>query len=809
MGISRVNTVVIPVNSWLEFCIFRSLWLIGCPHMKLSPLVPVYSVTLLLSAALLFSVQPMFSKMVLPMLGGTPQVWNTCMLFFQLMLLGGYAYAHGTTRYLSIRAQAVLHVVLLLVFTVVLPIAIPDGWTPPQGEDPTLWQLSLMSVTVGGPFFVLAGSAPMLQRWFSATGHKNADNPYFLYGASNLGSMTALLAYPVVIERFTTLTEQFQDWAFGYYALIALTLASITLVWKTATAAKTPVHTTAAADPSPITWNQRFLWLFLAFVPSLLMLGVTTFITTDIAAVPLLWILPLALYVGTFIIVFANKPIITLKTTTTFQAVLLIMLIAQKIAPPVIDPLFLVGLHLFLFFFSALTCHMQLANSRPNARHLTEFYLIMSIGGALGGFFNAIIAPQFLIIPLEYVLVLILACGARYITDPAQSFSATIRRIPGDIREEGLEYVTSAPVIVICLVFLMAMTASVFDSVSMILPLACGILIALCMSYVVDKRWVFVCVVACTLSFYPFGYDWSNDIFKEVLHRDRNFFGIIKIANTGDGERVLLHGTTNHGTQLLDEKFRLTPMSYYSFNSPLRDVYSILDERSGKQQIGILGLGIGVTACFTKEGRSIDYFEINALIKEIAENREYFTFLSDCGTPYKVILGDARLTIQQEPADKYDMILSDIFTSDNIPVHVMTVEAMKIYVEKLKKDGILVMHISNRFLDLEPVLYETAKELGIPALVEINAPMDIKGTKTKSYASHWVVFARDENDIKALRGMGWSDARPRAGVKFWTDQYSNIFLVLNNLAAINRFADIAKKEAEDKAVKDKAAGTTK
>jgi hypothetical protein len=294
----------------------------GLRIMKLSPLVSVYSLTLLLSAALLFSVQPMFSKMVLPYLGGTPQVWNTCMLFFQVMLLGGYAYAHGTTKYLSIRMQAIFQIGLLALFTIVLPIVIPVGVEPPEGLDPTLWQLGLMLTTVGGPFFVLAASAPMLQRWFAASGDKDSSNPYFLYGASNLGSMTSLLLYPVLIEPLLSLSGQAYTWMLGYFVLIALTGLSAFMVWRAAPASA-PAR--VAASSGGVTWKQRFLWLTLAFIPSSLMLGVTTFMTMDIAAVPMLWILPLAIYVGTFILVFARKQLLSLDNAITLQAAMLIV----------------------------------------------------------------------------------------------------------------------------------------------------------------------------------------------------------------------------------------------------------------------------------------------------------------------------------------------------------------------------------------------------------------------------------------------------------------------------------------------------
>ena len=373
--------------------------------------VPVYALTLLLSALLLFAVQPMFSKMILPLLGGAPQVWNTAMMVFQLLLLSGYAYAHGTSRFLPVRIQAVLHIVLLAIFLTVLPIAIPTDWSPPDTQDPTLWQISLMAVTVGGPFFLLSGSAPMLQHWFAKTDHAHADNPYFLYGASNLGSMSALLAYPFFIEPLLDTAQQSYVWMIGYGGLMAMMLLSALLVWRAAGASSQKSIDQTAHEP--ITMKRRLTWLVLAAVPSSLLLGVTSFITTDIASVPLLWIIPLALYVSTFIIVFARRPIISReRAMILFGAVLAVTMMSMIRFSG--HNFFIMGMHYLLFFTAALACHSELAALRPGTSRLTEFYLFMSLGGAIGGILNALIAPKFFILPLEYAAALALACGLRY-----------------------------------------------------------------------------------------------------------------------------------------------------------------------------------------------------------------------------------------------------------------------------------------------------------------------------------------------------------------------------------------------------------
>lgn len=734
---------------------------------------PVYSLTLLLSAALLFAVQPMFSKMILPMLGGTPQVWNTAMLFFQVMLLGGYAYAHGTTRYLGIRAQAVLHLMLLLLFVVVLPISIPSGWEPPTHDDPTLWQLSLMAITVGGPFFVLAGSAPMLQRWFMNSGHPDADDPYFLYGASNLGSMTALLAYPTVIEPLMTLTRQSEVWTGGYIFLIVCTLLAALLVWNSKKTKKTAQR--KAGNDEAITWSRRLKWLLLAFVPSSLMLGVTTFITTDIASVPMLWIMPLALYVGTFIVVFARVPLISKKNIMLIQGFLMIALIAQMILFTPI-PGFLIAFHMLVFLFSALACHTELADSRPHATHLTEFYLIMSLGGALGGFFNAIVAPQFFIIPFEYALALGAACFMRY--------ASRKERFP--------KHLSANVIIAIAAVVLVFMTSNIDRYNHMA---AQGILtfgIVLCLSFLIEKRWLFAMAVCGSLLFYLPGHQWGRFLFEKITHQDRSFFGVIKIVDANNGQRILLHGTTNHGTQALDEKHRMTPMSYYSTVSPVYDAFTLLNKREGTQNIAVMGLGIGVTACYKKKDRHFDFFEIDPKVAQIAEDPKYFTFLSDCGSPYEIILGDGRLTLRNMPDNYYDLILLDAFSSDNIPIHLLTLEAIELYFKKLKKDGILIFNISNNYLDIEPVLAKAAGHMNLAGYARLSDDGKIEGTEFQYYPAHFLILSRSDTLSEALEVKGWTRAEPRDGVNLWTDQYSNIFSVLGNKTGGRRLQELNK-----------------
>lgn len=765
---------------------------------------PVYALTLLLSAALLFSVQPMFSKMILPLLGGTPQVWNTAMLFFQLCLLGGYAYAHGTSRFLGVRTQAVLHLVLLGVFAFALPFAIPAGWHPPVDKDPTLWQLSLMAATVGGPFFVLAGSAPMLQRWFSVSGHPNADNPYFLYGASNLGSMTALLAYPVLIEPLLPLPQQADDWAWGYFALAGMTALAGLLIWNSGRGEKAAL---ASGTAEVITWKRRGYWLILSFIPSSLMLGVTTFLTTDIASVPLLWILPLAIYVGTFILVFARRPLLSKKLVTTGFEIFLIIMIAQTIlysatsAPPFPT----IALHITMFFFAAMLCHTILAQDRPHATRLTEFYLIMSIGGALGGFFNAIVAPQTFVIPLEYVIILVLAAFIRRAGDPRQSFREAWSAVGAFIRSRSLDALFSLPVIMAAMA--LAATVFAFGLGSKPVLYACATLVVAGLFLIRDKRWLFALTACFVLTLFPPGFYWGQHGFTKIVHMDRNFFGVIRVVETNKGERTLIHGTTSHGAQALDEKHHLTPLSYYSHKSPINDVFAYWNTKEGPQEIGAVGLGIGVTACFSKKGRHFDFFEIDSDIAAIAQDKRYFTYLSNCGSPYDIIMGDGRLTIQGIPDSHYDVIVLDAFSSDNIPIHLMTEEAFSLYLRKLKPEGTIVVNVSNNYLDLEPVISRVAEKLGVKALGYMTNGGKIEDTELTYNPAHFVALTRSPEAAAWLESRGWSAGMFREGVKSWSDQYSNIISVLGNKTVIRRFMASAERQKAEQDAQEKKQAT--
>lgn len=721
--------------------------------------VNLFAATLLLSAFLLFIVQPLFGKMILPMLGGAPAVWNTAMVFFQAALLGGYLYAHLLSRFPK-KVQAIVHVLVLAAFACVLPIAIPGGWEPPATDNPSFWQIRLMAVAVGGPFFALSATAPLLQHWFSRSGHEHAENPYFLYAASNIGSLGALLLYPAMFEPMLTLRQQSLSWTAGYglLALLIVLCAAMKDLKPTDDRATAP----DAAANETLTPGRIALWLLLAFIPSSLMLGVTTFITTDLASAPLLWIIPLAIYVGTFIIAFARQWPIKLETILLWQGVLFAGVTGMFLSGYVDSSFWIILLHIGLFALTALFCHMQLAALRPQAKHLTAFYLVMSLGGVLGGIFNALIAPVYFTIPIEYALVLGVSAFVRYLTDPGQSLAALRHQLKGNSGFAALGIF----IIAACL-FLWILMQPLATTRFMLSAAA-----AVALAMLSRRRWMLAGLSAIILVAHP-GYDWGHH--QEILLWKRNFFGIMRVVDSKTGQRYFMHGTTVHGAQPLDEKHKMTPVSYYyNRGTPASQVFALLDSRPGEQHVADLGLGIGTITCYPHPGRSIDFYEIDPDVQAVAENRKLFTYLSDCGTPYKVIIGDGRLKIAKAPDHSYDLIFLDAFSSDNIPVHLLTREAFELYLRKLKPDGLIAINVSNRHLDLDPVVATAARDLGVRSLFHSHGDGFVRGTRIPFPGSLFAVVAPQQETIEKLLPYGWHPLSYDPAKKAWTDDFSNI-----------------------------------
>ncbi len=729
-----------------------------------SAVLGVFILTLFVGSALLFLVQPMFAKMVLPLLGGTPAVWATSMVFFQATLLAGYAYAHWSVAKLGVRRQAMWHVPLVLLPLILLPISVPAGWIPPEDAEPALWLLGLLAFALGLPFFVLSTSAPLLQRWFASTGHPSGKDPYFLYAASNTGSMLALLSYPFLMEPALPLDVQTRVWAAGYGVLAVGTLACAWVAIRglgddAALAEAAPdAPSSERAEPTGVSGVRRLRWVALAFVPSVFMLAVTTYVSTDIAAIPLLWVLPLAIYLLTFILVFSSSKPFPLVGSTRITAVVLIFLVLVLLLDDDTLPRWLVlAGPLFGLFMVSLLCHAQLANDRPAPTHLTEFYLWMSVGGVLGGAFAALLAPVVFNSLLEYPLAIVLACFLM----PQLSERSV------DPKRERL-VLGAIPTI-----FMLATVGLIFG-VQNWLPFA-GRLVALAIA-------LGLCALLVTRPL-RFGLGIGAVIIgaflargqSEVLYSDRTFFGVQRVVVDGGRFHRLMHGTTLHGIQNIDDQ-RLLPLSYYHRESPIGQV--MLDLAAARApRIGAVGLGTGSLACYGRIGQEWTFFEIDPAMEDIARDPELFTFLSDCPGVHEVVIGDARLSLTEVPDAHYGVLVVDAFNSDSIPVHLITREAMQLYLDKLAPGGLIAIHISNRYLDLRPVLGNLAEDLGLWSLYGAH-PMTLEQlTEGKSF-SNWVVLGRNLADLGSLaEDTRWTPLEAEPGASVWTDDFSDVFSV--------------------------------
>ena len=736
----------------------------------------LFGVTLFLSAALLFCVQPLVAKLMLPLLGGAPSVWNTCMVFFQAALLAGYGYAHvGATR-LGVRRQAWLHLALVIASILCLPFGLSDRSVAllSSSTHPALALLGALVMMVGWPFFVLSATGPMLQRWFSETAHADAKDPYFLYAASNAGSLLALLAYPLLFEPTLRLLEQTWLWA-GGFVLLALLLCACTLALGRQPpphpeAALPPQRAQAAADggerAGPPGWGQSVRWIALAFVPSSLMLGVSTFLSTDVAAVPLLWVVPLALYLTTFVLAFARRqvfPPALVGRATPMGALVLAFLLLSKATEPLTV---LILLHLVIFFIAALYCHGRLAAERPAARHLTGFYLCMAVGGVLGGVFNALLAPVIFSSVAEYPLGVILLCLLRIepssAREPFQAWRKDLAVAAGlgagtAALAWGVASATAVPA--------QAKTALVFG-----LPLVVG--------FVLGQRPLrFALAIAAVMA----GGRAFPDQHGRTIHVERDFFGVSRVTlDPSGGFRRLVHGNTVHGRQALDPARECEPLAYYHWSGPAGRIFKQFEAAPASPRVAVVGLGAGALLCYAKPGQQWTVYEIDPAVVSIASDTNYFSYLTRCA-PLRpeVVLGDARLRLREAPPQAYGLIVLDAFSSDAIPMHLLTREAMALYLAKLAPGGFLAFHISNRCLDLGPVLADLAADLHLACLGREEDEVGQADLDLGKEASYWVVVARRAIDLERIQqDSRWLRLRPRPNPRVWTDDFSNLVSAL-------------------------------
>ena len=711
------------------------------------PTAAIYVAAVFFSAALVFLVEPMAAQMVLPRLGGTPAVWNTSLAFFQFALLAGYAYAHLLQRLGSVRRQMIAHLVVLVAAALVLPLHLQGGLEGPPPAHPALWLLGALAVSLGPPFAALSATAPLLQAWFARSGEEG-PKAYGLYVASNLGSLVALLAYPFVVQPLVGLHLQATAWSLGYglFALLMLTLV------LTADPAAGQGARARTAEAAPITWRQRTLWVLLAAAPSSLLLGVTAHITADVASAPFLWAPPLALYLLSFAIAFQSRPWIPPGWA----------LILQAIAAPLClwmapvrthDWLPLLGLHLGTFFLTALVCHQTLAARRPEPARLTDFYLCLALGGVVGGAFNAFLAPAIFDDVWEYPLVLALAGLARAnLARPA--YGVTIALLLGGF---GVELFLANPDVQLGDV---ALT---------------GLVLAACVcAFLLRDRPAAFAIVAGGLAIAGVVEHQRYD----VTESHRSFFSVVKLGQAdipGIGAvRYMVHGTTVHGAEALDPALRCRPMTYYAPSGPIGQVFAGVEARKPAASLALLGLGAGTATTFVRPQDSMRIYEIDPMVVRIANDPKEFDFVRGCAKgAMSYAMGDARLSLAREPPGRFDLLLVDAFSSDSLPTHLMTVEAMRIYLAAIKPDGVVLLHLSNRNLELTQPAAAAVVQAGGVALTQTYAP----GRDTPTFADAGAIVVLAARTPEALaqfrRDPRWKPIGA-GGARAWTDDYSNL-----------------------------------
>ncbi len=679
------------------------------PAMKIDRRLAVhYGLTIFLSAFLLFQVQPLIGKMILPWFGGSAAIWTTCMLFFQLVLLLGYFYSHWVTHWLTPSRQSLVHGALLVVSLLLLPIGPSAEWKPLGAENPTLRILGLLTVSIGLPYFVLSTTGPLLQAWFAR--EREGLVPYRLFALSNFGSMLALLAYPVAVEPVFPTVVQSSIWS-GLYACFVLACAL--LAWRARGGTAAPLQ---AADLGPAPrWTDKLLWTALAACPSILMVADTSYLTANIAPIPLLWVAPLALYLLSFILSFERSG---WYRREVFLPLFVVGLAALAWLPTLglSDlPIYVsMAMNLTAFFAACMVCHGELARRKPHPGRLTGYYLMLALGGVAGGFFVGVIAPY--LFDNNYELsVGILLTGAVVALAVIPGLQARHRR--------------------------MQQAATAFSVAAL----------------------------------FAIGWVRAEDHLEDTRGAEltaRNFYGTLQVFNNEEaGHRSLFHGQIIHGRQFTSPGKQDLPITYYGHQS---GVGKALDARAarGPMRVGVIGLGVGTLASYGRKGDYLRFYDIDPLVIGIAQKN--FTFLSRGQARQDIVVGDARLQLEAEPAQQFDVLAVDAFTGDSVPVHLLTLEAFAQYFRHLKPDGVLAVHISNRFLDMEPVMKKAADHFRAEArLVDSDDSVE-----ESIFTATWVLLGRDGNVFKAPQLADATPMDEADDFRPWTDDYSSIFSIL-------------------------------
>lgn len=772
-----------------------------------------FAVTLFLSATLLFACQPMVARMIVPLLGGAPAVWTLCSLCFQALVLGGYAYAHVVGSRLTVRTQVILQLALIAAAFLVLPVVVDESLVQAlTAKSRPLGLLAVLLRSVGLPFFVLATTSPLLQRWFAEIGE---TDPYHLYAASNAGSMLSLLAYPFAIEPYLALAEQSRALQIGFIGYAVMVAACAFTAVRKRRAAAGPAETasalarrvdagaaaggaTATGSPEPSTpatpggaWRERLVWLGLAFAPSSLLLGATDFVATDIASVPLLWVLPLALYLASFIVAFAKKQVVSQSNASRALALFAAVVALTKLAEVFRPAWAIVGLHFGLLFIASVVCHRALAERRPHHTRLTGYYLVLSLGGVLGGAFNGLVAPVVFDDLYEYPIAISLVCLAR---------AALVARDTRDAAEAP-----KTPALRRDLAFGLGLALITFVLVKI------GQHTSARPSYSVLWMYVLPVLIAFAWSKRPVRYAVAlgGILLVGTLHggltgnttlKERDFFGVLKLRIHTTGEHLLLvSGSTLHGAQAMAPALKRVPLTYYFPTGPAGDVLGPLPgglpesmratlaapaalappadaTPRALRRVGVVGLGVGSLAAYARPGETWTFFELSPRVVEFAT--KHFTYLSSVppGAAVAIETGDARLRLREGGAARFDVLVLDAFSSDAIPLHLMTREALAVYRRALVPGGLLLAHISNRHVLLEPVFAALAADARMLAIGrdEVDLPRAEQALQKKS--SQWVVLSDSAGGLSAIRATnpGWRDLPPAGSQKVWTDDFANV-----------------------------------
>lgn len=742
-------------------------------------LLPIFATTILISAFLLFSVQPLFSKMVLPQLGGSPVVWSFSLVFFQAAVLAGYAYAHVIATYMRPALALALHAFVLAIALAALPIAVPQDWAAAAGQADILALAAVYIWGVGLPVFAISATAPLLQSWFSRTGHHQAADPYFLYGASNIGSFAALALYPFAIEPLTALGWQVSNWSM-LYAVLALLLLLCGMMSLTDDA---PARRTEA-PAAPLGWSERFKWMGLSAVPSGLLVAVTAHVATDVVSAPFVWVVPLALFLLTFVIVFRADPWISHARVLQVHALVVAPLIALLFFRAF--EMAMVVLHLAAFFVAAMVCHGELARRRPEARRLTEFYLLMSLGGVIGGIFASLISPMIFSRIYEYPILLVAVFACRADFWEALRGSGKLTLLPAAAALAIIAFVAFGGQHVLTVNKLVEQS---------ILPIAAGLALA---AFVARHQRVLqtgiVAVGLCVMSLFG--------ISATSVETVRSLFGVHMVLKDPEAKfHLLAHGTTLHGAQRWfddagrDVSTNPQPIAYYYRGGPYEHAISAVRAARGGSlgHVGIMGLGSGGLSCYQQAGEAWRFFEIDHEVTRIARDPRLFTFLKHC--PADVVMGDGRIKIAEEPDQSYDLLIMDAFSSDSIPVHLLTAEALDVYRRKLKPGGVMLFHVSNRYMELGSVVAAIAQSRGEVARLNRRDAAPASRPAEPGVARVWpaapqdraiepwiVLVAKNEKDFGAIAtDARWYSLKDDELSAPWTDDYSNV------LGAIYRF----------------------